>query len=258
MRTLELRILPPWYRTWWFYSFLGAVVFCIAYAIVRRVIAIREKRLKEKAAFEQKIKETELQVLRLQMNPHFIFNALNSIRAYVLTKDSLAASMFLADFAHLMRNILEYSSQDTISLEKEEELLRGYLEMEQLRFDFDFDIEVTEHPDMWDFQVPPMILQPFVENAILHGISSKPDGKGIILVRFDIQEDVILCSVQDNGLGLGKTLRKKQQDHESKSRAIIQDRLDIITQLTGKPTVLTFENIETGGTKVTIRLPIDL
>ena len=104
-----------------------------------------------------------------------------------------------------------------------------------------------------------MILQPFVENAILHGIAALKDGKGVILIRFDREGDAVLCSVQDNGLGMGKSLRNKEQkDHESKSRAITQDRLDIITQLTGKPTALIFENVETGGTKVTIRLPIDL
>jgi ligand-binding sensor domain-containing protein/signal transduction histidine kinase len=259
MRTLELHILPPWYRTWWFYTFLAALGLGITYAIARWVITMREKRLKEQAAFEQKIKETELQVLRLQMNPHFIFSALNSIRAYVLQNDSLAASMFLADFAHLMRKILEYSTEETISLEKEEELLRGYLEMEQLRFDFDFDIDIADDLDTWENEVPPMILQPFVENAILHGIASKKDGKGIILIRFDKEGNSVLCSVQDNGLGMGKSLRnKEQQAHESKSRAITQDRLDIITQLTGKPTALIFENVETGGTKVTIRLPIHL
>jgi ligand-binding sensor domain-containing protein len=259
MRTLELHILPPWYRTWWFYTFLLALGLGTTYAIVQKVVAFREKQLKAQAAFEQKIKETELQVLRLQMNPHFIFSALNSIRAYVLNKDSDAASKFLADFAHLMRQILQYSTEESISLEKEEELLRGYLEMEQLRFDFDFDIEIADDIDTWETEVPPMILQPFVENAILHGIASKKDSKGIILIRFDKEGNSVLCSVQDNGFGMGKSPRQKQQkDHESKSRAITQDRLDIITQLTGKPTALIFENVETGGTKVTIRLPINL
>jgi ligand-binding sensor domain-containing protein/signal transduction histidine kinase len=257
-RILELHILPPWHRTWWFYTFLIALGLGITYAVVRKVIAFREKQLKAQAAFEQKIKETELQVLRLQMNPHFIFSALNSIRAYVLNKDSDAASKFLADFAHLMRQILQYSTEESITLEKEEALLRGYLEMEQLRFDFDFDIQIADDLDTFDTEVPPMILQPFVENAILHGIASKRDDKGAILVRFDREDNNVLCSVQDNGLGMGNSLRKKHKDHESKSRAITQDRLDIITQLTGKPTALIYENVETGGTKVTIRLPINL
>jgi ligand-binding sensor domain-containing protein len=259
MRTLELRILPPWYRTWWFYTFLAAVALGITYSVVLWVIYLREKRLKAQAAFEQKIKETELQVLRLQMNPHFIFNALNSIRAFVLDNTPLAASKYLADFGYLMRKILEYSTQETISLDKEEEILRGYLEMEQLRSDFEFTIEFTDDPDIWDIEVPPMILQPFVENAILHGIASKQNDAGIIWIRFDIEGDAILCSVQDNGVGMGNSHRSKEQKaHISKSRAITQDRLDIITQLTGKPTALIFENIETGGTKVTIRLPIEL
>jgi ligand-binding sensor domain-containing protein/signal transduction histidine kinase len=256
IRPLELQILPPWYRTWTFYAFVLAALSAAIYFVVRRIINQREKRLKEQAAFEQKIKETELKVLRTQMNPHFIGNALNSIRDYVLTNNAREASIFLADFAHLMRKILLYSTKETISLEKEEEILRGYLEMEQLRFDFEFDIQISDELDAWETEVPTMILQPFVENAVIHGVSRKKDGSGFIQIRFDKDGDFVLCSVIDNGIGMENSAKKKPKTHESKSQSITQDRLDILTQLSGKPTALTFENIVTGGTKVTVRLPI--
>jgi sugar lactone lactonase YvrE len=256
LRTLELRILPPWYRTWSFYAFVLALLSLAIYCVVRRIIFLREKRLKAEAEFEQKIKETELKVLRLQMNPHFIFNALNSIRLYVLQNKPLDASIFLADFAHLMRKILEYSTQEAISLDKEEELLRGYLEMEQLRFDFEFSIQISDELDMDEAEVPPMILQPFVENAVLHGIRSKKSGGGLIQIRFDKDGDFILCSVEDNGIGIENAVKKRPKTHQSKSVEITQDRLDILAQLSGKPTALIFENVKTGGTKVTIRLPL--
>ena len=257
-RTLELQILPPWYRTWGFYLALFTLLSVLVYAVVRRIIFLRERRLKQQALFEKKIKETELKVLRSQMNPHFIFNSLNSIRDYVLKNKPLDASMFLADFADLMRKILNYSTKETISLEKEEEILRGYLGMEKLRFDFDFDVQIDENLDAWETEVPTMILQPFAENAVLHGVAHKKDGVGFILIRFDKAGDFILCSVEDNGIGLAKAAERKPKNHVSKSQQITQDRLDILTQLTGKPTGLLFENVETGGTKVTVRLPISI
>jgi ligand-binding sensor domain-containing protein len=253
---VELQVLPPWYRTWGFYALVFALLATVIYFVVRRIIYLREKRLKEQAVFEKKIKETELKVLRTQMNPHFIFNALNSIRAYVLKNNPLEASIFLADFAHLMRKILQYSANETISLEKEEEILRGYLEMEQLRFDFEFDIHISGELDTWETEVPTMILQPFAENAVIHGVARKKNGRGLIQIRFDKEGDFVLCSVQDNGVGMNNSAKNKTQSHESKSQSITQDRLDILNQLSGKPTALIFENIETGGTKVTIRLPI--
>jgi ligand-binding sensor domain-containing protein/two-component sensor histidine kinase len=256
VRTLELDVLPPWYRTWTFYGFLFALIATITYFVVRRIIYLREKVLKEKAAFDKKMKETELKVLRSQMNPHFIFNALNAIRDYVLKKNPLEASMFLADFAHLMREILNNSTKETISIEKEEEILRGYLEMEQLRFDFEFDIQIDHNLDAFDTQVPTMILQPFVENAILHGIRHKKDGTGRIKIRFDKDGDFVLCTVEDNGIGMAKAAENRPKDHESKSQQITQDRLDILTQLSGKPTDLYFEEVKTGGTKVTVKLPL--
>ena len=257
-RILELEVLPPWYRTWQFYVALFTLLSALVYGVVRRIIFLRERRLKQQASFEKKIKETELKVLRSQMNPHFIFNSLNSIREYVLKNKPLDASMFLADFADLMRKILNYSTKETISLEKEEEILRGYLGMEKLRFDFDFDILIDEDLDAWETEVPTMILQPFAENAVLHGVAHKKDGVGFIQIRFDKAGDFILCSVEDNGIGLAKAAEKKPKNHVSKSQQITQDRLDILTQLTGKPTQLFFENVETGGTKVTIKLPINI
>ncbi len=256
-RPLELWILPPWYRTLGFYGFMFFALSATIYFAVRRIIYLREKRLKEQAAFEKKIKETELKVLRTQMNPHFIFNALNSIREYVLKNNPREASIFLADFAHLMRKILLYSTKETISIEKEEEILRGYLEMEQLRFDFDFDIHISDELDAWETEVPTMILQPFVENAVIHGVSRKKDGRGFIKIRFDRDGDFVLCSVEDNGIGMENAAKQRAKTHESKSQDITKDRLDILTQLSGRPTALTLENVETGGTKVTVKLPMD-
>lgn len=134
------------------------------------------------------------------------------------------------------------------------------MEMEQLRFDFAFDIQMGDELDAWETEVPTMILQPFVENAILHGVRHRKDGQGLIKIRFDKDSDTngdfVLCSVEDNGIGRQKSAEKRGTNHESKSQHITQDRLDIITQLQKRPTALTIEDVETGGTKVTVRLPI--
>ncbi len=257
IRTLVIEILPPWYRTWWFYSLVLALVAATIYEAVRRVILFRENRLREQAAFEKKIMVTELKVLRLQMNPHFIFNTLNAIRLFVLQNNAKEASLFLVDFSYLMRKILNNSTKEAISLEIEEEILRGYLEMEQLRFDFEFDIKISDELDPFDTEVPPMILQPFVENAVLHGVARKKNGQGKIQVRFEKEGDSVLCTVQDNGIGMAEAARQRSKEHESKSQEITQDRLNILTQLTKKPTALIIENVETGGTKVTIKLPLN-
>ncbi len=260
VRPFQLEILPPWYRTWWFYGLVFFFMSLGVYVVVRRIIFLRERRLKEQAFFEKKMKETEMKVLRSQMNPHFIFNTLNAIRDYVLKNNPMEASLFLADFADLMRKILNHSTKESISLEKEEEILRGYLGMEQLRFDFAFDIQIDDALDAWETEVPTMILQPFVENAILHGVRHRKDGQGFIKIRFDKGNDkdgdFVLCSVEDNGIGRQKSAEKRNANHESKSQQITQDRLDIITQLQKKPTSLTIEDVKTGGTKVTVRLPI--
>jgi sensor histidine kinase YesM len=132
--------------------------------------------------------------------------------------------------------------------------------MEQLRFDFAFDIQIGDALDAWETEVPTMILQPFVENAILHGVRHRKDGQGFIKIRFDKDSDsngdFVLCSVEDNGIGRQKSAEKRASNHESKSQHITQDRLDIITQLQKRPTALTIEDVETGGTRVVVRLPI--
>jgi two-component sensor histidine kinase len=262
-KTLNITILPPWYLTWWA-KFLWAILFMGG---VYAIIKVRERNIKRKADFAQKILKTEMQALRSQMNPHFLFNTLNSINAFVLKNDSKKASHFLTNFSHLIRKILDFSQKETISLEKEVEILRGYLDMEALRFDnsFDFDIAIDEALDEWETQVPTMILQPFIENAILHGIRHKKDGRGKIIIRFEPDGDnYFKCILEDNGVGRAKAAeinaQTRPKNHVSKGMQITQDRLDILNHQKGRTATLTIddlkdENNHPTGTRVTIRIP---
>jgi two-component sensor histidine kinase len=262
-KTINITILPPWYLTWWAKILWVLLLVGGVYAIIK----VRERNIKRKADFAQKILKTEMQALRSQMNPHFLFNTLNSINAFVLKNDSKKASHFLTNFSHLIRKILDFSQKETISLEKEVEILRGYLDMEALRFDnsFDFDIEINEALDEWETQVPTMILQPFIENAILHGIRHKKDGRGKIIIRFEPDgDDYFKCILEDNGIGRAKAAeinaQTRPKNHVSKGMQITQDRLDILNHQKGRTATLTIDDLKDEnnyptGTRVTIRIP---
>jgi putative methionine-R-sulfoxide reductase with GAF domain len=204
----------------------------------------------------------QLTALRAQMNPHFIFNALNSIQQFVLQGNADEANKYLARFSKLQREILHHCDQHLITLEKEMEMLQLYLQLEQLRFQghFDFSIEVDDDIDASEIRIPPMLLQPFVENAIWHGLMP---GKEQRQVRISFQPEgdhLLLCMVQDNGIGREAAARnRKGSGHESKGLLLVNERLRILQQQYQQP----FEAIITdkvhpdgtaAGTTVTLRV----
>ncbi len=262
-KTLVIRILPPWYLTWWAIMLWILIGMSIIYGFIQWRLYV----LKKREAFKQKILQTEMKALRAQMDPHFLFNTMNSINAFILKNDKLKASRFLTDFSHLIRKILDFSKEETISLEKEEEILRGYLEMEAMRFDNNFDYDITIHDalDPWDTQVPTMILQPFIENSILHGIRHKTEGRGNIQISFVPDgTEFFKCILEDNGIGREKAAEinknVRQKSHVSKGMSITNDRIEILNHQRDKKTELLVEDLYTPekqacGTRVTIRIP---
>lgn len=173
-----------------------------------------------------------LKSLRNQMNPHFIFNSLNSVNSFIAKKDERSANKYLSEFSKLMREVLEYSQEDFIPLSKEIDILQLYLNLEHFRFNSDFDFEMTIDPaiSLDEFQIPPMLLQPFVENAIWHGLRYKKE-KGWLKVNFKKQANHVEITIIDNGIGrekskLSKTLNQKKM----KSTGIknVENRLEII------------------------------
>jgi tetratricopeptide (TPR) repeat protein len=214
-------------------------------------------RLRQKAANDRKMAEVEMRALRAQMNPHFLFNSMNAINSYIVRNDTQAASEYLSRFAHVMRKILESAQHPTVTLEKEIELLIQYLQMEQKRIEqgFDFNIQVADNVDTFETSVPSMILQPFIENAVIHGIRPKTEGRGILLISISRHsERLIRCVIEDNGVGRPATAGANGQ--KSMGLKITADRLSLWHQdKTQKPIVFTDlkgPNGQPAGTKVEV------
>ncbi|SDH28346.1 tetratricopeptide repeat-containing sensor histidine kinase [Winogradskyella thalassocola] len=208
----------------------------------------------KEAEFNAKVSDTELKALRSQMNPHFIFNSLNSIGDYILKNDTQSASDYLSKFAKLMRLTLENSEKKEILLSDDISLLRTYMDIERKRFNhkFEYTIDVSTELDAENILVPPMILQPFIENSIIHGLSQK-DNLGLVKISFKSVNNMLICSVDDNGIG-----RKNVTSSENKTSmgmAITKSRIEIINKL--KNTNGTVEIIDkTEGTRIDVSLPM--
>lgn len=201
---------------------ISVLVIIIAYLL------IRQNRLKTKHSAI----ELEHKLLRLQMDPHFIFNALIAIQSFIYKKDPVQAGDYLSKFAGLVRMTLENSRNEFVPFDKEVRLLRAYLELQSLRFEqrFDHDIFVDHHIDPENIMVPPMLAQPFIENAIEHGLRHKPE-KGKISIRFGIKNNLMQCIVEDDGVGRAKARELgKNKKHLSIAIPITRERLEVFSK----------------------------
>ncbi|HOY19242.1 MAG TPA: histidine kinase [Haliscomenobacter sp.] len=219
----------------------------------------------DKIRLEQQSTASELKALRAQMNPHFIFNCLNSIKSFTLNKDSASANFYLTKFSRLIRQVLENSRSEKITLQNELSTLQLYLDMEKLRVGdkFDYEIKLDNNLEEDFIEVPPMLIQPYVENAIWHGILHKAE-KGKVLIEISQRVDNVLITIADDGIGRKKAAELKSKSgstHKSFGMKITAERLSIIKQLYGIDATLTFEDLlhsdgSAAGTKVNLTLPI--
>lgn len=262
--TMELNIRPPFWQTTWFRVSLSLLVVCliITFFIVRESQIRRKER--EKTAMNKRIAESRLKTLQAQMNPHFMSNALNSIQHFVLKNEGKTAGLYLMKFSRLMRSVLEASSRDEVSLAEELEALQLYLELEALRFEgrISYNIKVDERIDTQEVMVPSMLVQPFVENAIVHGLSRKLAG-GELLVEFNSLPGHILCKVTDNGIGVNHhTDHVNGKEHISRSMGIIDERLELIKRDGGSRIEVEISDRgndlnEISGTEVSIKIHLN-
>lgn len=228
-------IKSPFWETWWFVTLSIGFVALIIYLLYQRRVHVIQKQESEKTEFYKQISESELKALRAQMNPHFLFNAINSIQSFVLKNDSKSAQKYLTKFARLIRSVLENSKYETIPLSKEIETLSLYIELECLRssFSFDHEIVVRDNIHVEKMHIPPMVLQTYVENAIIHGLTPLVERKGELKLEFVFENSVLKCIIEDNGIGRKKSAEinaKKRSGHKSMGLDVTNERLDILNK----------------------------
>nr|WP_321354094.1 histidine kinase [uncultured Draconibacterium sp.] len=211
---------------------------------------VRQKFQREER--KRRLRELELTAIRSQMNPHFLFNSLNSVQNLVQQNKGREAHLYLSDFAGLIRKVLNNSEKEEVSLAEELEMVRQYLNLEKLRFDFDFEISVEDKIDAHNTQIPSMLMQPFVENAVLHGLQNK-SGEKHLKIEVTKEDAFVVIRITDNGIGR-KAAKEMQQQKNGKSTKLMNERLDILRQKQGEKYKLSTIDLEE-GTRVEIVLP---
>jgi sensor histidine kinase YesM len=232
----------------------------LLYALIKWRIYYVRKEAKSKMLLMKRITDMEMQALRSQMNPHFIFNCINSIDALIQSNDKYHATVYLNKFAKLLRNILDSSKQNTVTLGKDLETLKLYIELEQLRHENKFSAEFIAGDELLseDYKVPPLIIQPFVENAILHGIRYRPDNRGLLTIEVFRENDYLKFTILDNGVGRHAATGESRADKPSYGIGLSKDRVKLFNNEDNASVEITdlMENGNPSGTKVELRLKI--
>lgn len=256
-------IAPPFWKTWWFVVACAVVLAGILYLAYQR----RIKQVKQKANIDKLLAQTEMKALHAQMNPHFIFNSLNSIREMILNNENNEASRYLSKFAHLIRITLDQSGSAFVSLRNTIDYLQRYIEMEQIRNDnFTCRIQADDELDQDEIMLPPMLIQPFAENAIWHASPGK-NTRTLINIEFKKMNRQLICIIDDNGTGIERSLQKRMADpnlHKPVGISNIRQRIQLLNEKYQLQSSVTIEdksllsNSTESGTRVTIHLPIEI
>ncbi len=252
----QFSIAAPFYSQLWFILLCGLAFVGLVVLVFRQQLAIQRK----KARQVNELNASKLTAIQSQMNPHFIFNALNSIQDLVLKGDVENSYSYITTFSNLVRSTLNYSEKDFIDFDQEIKLLNLYLSLEQLRFKKKLVYEI-DADDIDDIQLPPLLIQPFVENALVHGLLHK-EGEKRLTIRFELRE-ALICTVEDNGIGRerSKAIKERQRsEHESFSGKAIRKRFDILSDVFqgefGYQYEDLMENGQATGTRITLTIPV--
>lgn len=232
---ISIEIEHPFWETAWF-IILSSVTFCVLfYFFAKKSIDNIRKKEAAKTHINKMMAEYQLSALQAQMNPHFIFNAINSIQSYILRKDEQQAYDYLSKFSKLIRMVLNNSEEKILTLHQELETLDLYIQLEQLRFNnkFEYQLHISDEVDQHEVQVPAMLIQPYVENAIWHGLMNLDDmRKGILRIEITHEEDELKIIVEDNGVGRDFTKQEvKKRTHKSIGMQLGEKRLMMLNQL---------------------------
>jgi ligand-binding sensor domain-containing protein/two-component sensor histidine kinase len=257
---LQIEIATPFWKKIWF--IVASILAFIA--IVALIVWWRLKLIQRKNTIERSLRESQLAALKVQMNPHFIFNALNSIQEFILLNEKRLANEFLGKFSDLMRLTLDMSNEQEIPLQDEIKMLDLYLQLEAIRFEnLQYHLEVDKSLDIESIQIPSMIIQPYIENALKHGLLHKKDDRKL-RVRFSQKDDFLQCEIEDNGIGRkksGELNKNRPKKHKSFAISATQKRLDLLNY--GRKKAIKSEIIdlynnseESLGTKIILNIPI--
>lgn len=270
----DFTIEPPFWQRWWFIAAVGLTILGIIYAINRKWIRNIRKRAEEKSSIQQQIAENKqkatearLQSMRLQMNPHFLFNALNSIQQMILAGDETVATRCLSKFSRLLRLVLIHSDKEKVTLREELETLQLYVDIESLRFKDRFEYYITCNTaiDQDETMIPTLLIQPFVENAIWHGLMHK-EGQRRLQIHFTEEgNDMLVCVIEDNGIGrkASRSIRENsshENKHTGKGITIAAERLKIFGERSDSGCSLDITDMQDNqgnpeGTRVMIKFP---
>ena len=252
---IPVRVLPPYWQNWWFFP--GLLI--LLSAVVALLAVWRVRIIRRRIEYQNQLIQSQLTAIKSQMNPHFMFNTLNSLQDLIVNNDIKASNYYLSKFSNLLRKVLETSSQTEISLKTEIDLLETYLQLEKLRFgeEFNFRIDLDAEIDPEEVYLHPMLLQPFVENAIKHGLMHIK-GARELLIRFQSQ-DGVLCIIDDNGVGREKAAyfkRRDQPQHLSFATEASQKRVELINKMNrNQISFRIIDKPEGTGTRVEIHIP---
>jgi len=248
--TYRFSVLPAWYQTTLFKIAIGIIFIAFLGGLLFMVLLIRQKRLTRLESSNRTKLQLELKAIYAQLNPHFVFNALSSIQGLINKQDIRGANSYLSDFAKLMRESLQSGNREETPLKKEIVVLETYLRLEKLRFGFEFQIVVQENINTYEINIPSLLLQPLVENAIKHGISGdQKDGN--ITIHFNAIADDIVVTISDNGrgfdpaiptLGYGLKLTRDRIELLNKLKPVQRIDFNIQSEPTGTEITLAFNN----------------
>ena len=272
VKTLNISISPAFWNTWWFRAIALFILVDLIYSFIQwrtkrrfKLQLERSEKERELSEIKRKATELEMQALRAQMNPHFIFNSLNSINRFILQNNRTQASEYLTKFSKLVRMILQNSQASLISLESELEALGLYLEMEALRFNYHFNykISVPKDLDVEELKVPPLIIQPYVENAIWHGLMHKEE-KGQLDIDISEEGDHVYFKITDNGIGRKKASElasKSATKHKSMGLKITAHRIAMMQNSNGLESPVKINDLvnpdgTAAGTEIIIKMPV--
>lgn len=254
---MNFTIRPPFWRTWWFILITIGISVIGLFFVIKNYFKAKQAEEKKRLITKTKIISLEQQALQAMMNPHFIFNVMNSIQYFINTKDRTMANQALTGFARLIRKNLEICNKSYISIEEELNYLNLYLSLEKLRFGdkMKYTVSVDEEIDLQSTYLPSMLLQPYVENAIWHGIMPKDDD-GNILIEIRKSNEYLRVIITDDGIGIDNSRLFKKGDHISRGMQLTMQRVELINKFKKRLIKIEVKQLLSGGTEVSISLPL--